>query len=90
MSLLIKCGCGSNQGIHDLGNNKCFREVVPEIEEPKKVNNGWSMPSVNGTRHTITDFTLKQQRGYGFDEQTNRWHRPKKRGDDWFESKGWD
>lgn len=85
----MQCGCGSNQGIHELGNDKCFREIVPKNEEPKKVNRGWSMPGNNGERHTITDFTLYHQRGYGFSEQTNQWHRPKERADDWFESKGW-
>lgn len=89
MCLKIECGCGSNQEIHQLGNEMCFRELVPSNEYPIKVNNGWSVLGINGNRHTITDYTLRFQRGYGFDENTKQWHRPKERGDDWFESKAW-
>ncbi len=86
----IKCGCGSKQGIHILGNDSCFREIVPKNEEPIQVYNGWSVPIINGTRNTITDYTLHYQRGIRFDKDSNQWHRPKERGNDWFESRGWD
>jgi len=85
----LMCGCGSQGGIHELGNEKCFRKIVPKNEEPKKFGvekKLWKLPK----QSPINDFCLKQQRGYEFNETVKRWHKPKVRGDDWFESKGWD
>lgn len=84
-----RCGCGSKQGFHELGNEKCFRKLVPKNEEPKPFGvekTLWKLPK----QRPINDFTLKQSRGYSFHEESNRWSKPKRRGKDWFESKGWD
>lgn len=87
--IVFRCGCGGENGIHELGLNSCYREVVPKDEEPKKFGvekKLWKLPK----QRAITDFTLKQQRGYSYHEKEMRWSKPKNRGNSWFESKGWD
>lgn len=85
----LKCGCGGADGIHKLGIEKCFRKLVQKNEEPKRFGvekKMWKLPKSS----PITEFTLKQQRGYSFHEEEQRWSKPKVRGKEWFETKGWD
>lgn len=87
MKTLCSCGCGLGPK-HILGEGLCFRELVLKDEEPKKFGVDkilWKFPKQN----PISDFTLTQQRGYSFHDETERWSKPKVRGDEWFESKGW-
>ena len=85
----LECGCGGGDDIHELGKDGCFREIVPKSEEPKPFGVDklrWKLPK----QRPISDFTLKQQRGYTFHKEQKRWSKPKDRGSEWFESKGWD
>jgi len=65
------CGCGLQPG-HVLGEGVCFREHVKQ--KPRRVSGSNDRWFVDG--HTITGFTLTQQRGYHLHNCGN-WSRPK-------------
>lgn len=79
----LTCGCGGENGLHQLGTKKCFRYLVTEEKElPKnkrlapdgmfKDNNVfiWDIGD-----HWVTDYTLFNQRMYA--KHGDKWSRPK-------------
>jgi hypothetical protein len=65
------CGCGLLPN-HQLGFGDCLRERV--FAKPRKKSGETDRWVVDG--HTITTFTLTQQRGYHLHNDGN-WSRPK-------------
>ena len=85
----LKCNCGGVKSLHTLGEYTCYREIVPRAEEPTEfgINIGkWKFVG----EPPITDFTLRQQRGYSYHIEENLWSKPKARPKEWFECKAWD
>lgn len=68
----MQCNCGGRAPNHLLGINGCFREVVKQ--KPRKISAEKDKWFVEG--HTITGFTLREQRGY-HQHHCGNWSRPK-------------
>lgn len=75
---MAKCNCGGMHREHEIGEDDCYRELVPIDKEPvpagKHSELGCDMWLVNG--HRITNFTLRQQRMYSQHEDS-RWSKVK-------------
>jgi len=69
-----ECYCGGIKNPHFIEDEGCYRKIVRSQTPVKKPNNMWR---VNGA--TITDFTLKQQRGYAL-HSNGQWSKPKNGG----------
>jgi hypothetical protein len=70
---MLKCNCGGGLGLnHTLGTDGCLREKVHA--KPRKISGEDDRWFVDG--HTITGFTLTQQRGYYLHDYGS-WSRPK-------------
>lgn len=59
------CACGGKGSLHVIGADGCFREMTasptPAGKHAELGCDTWIMPDEDGA---ITDFTLRQQRGY--------------------------
>lgn len=84
---MVTCGCGCGLPRHRLGVDLCYRYIVTDPEEIPQNNRRiynpaiWPEPvwvwDVGG--HTITDYTLRFQRGYSYHKEQLVWSRPKHR-----------
>lgn len=77
----ILCGCGhgipTHGKLHELSVGTCCRRLATGDEIPTnfRVDNGMEVCDVNG--HTITVYTLKNQRLYAKHRDTGLWTRLK-------------
>lgn len=69
---IMECRCGGQPGLHEVGSSSCYREKV--TRPPRLISGSDDRWFVDG--HTITGFTLRQQRGYRLHPCGN-WSRPK-------------
>lgn len=70
----VVCHCGGISGGHNIGDERCFREIVPEDKKPVQAAAGNDRWLVDG--HWITGFSLREQRGY-YQHPCGNWSRPK-------------
>lgn len=76
IEITLTCGCGGISGSHEMGSEKCFREIAKGDLIPKnfRINErGQEVCDVSG--HTITKYTLINQRCYHLDHGI--WNLPK-------------
>ena len=67
----MNCNCGGVDGAHSVGDVNCMREKCVKPRK-KSCSDRWIIHGENGS---ITDFTLRQQRGY-VQHDCGNWSRP--------------